>query len=406
MFSLELPQNIIRVEGFAFNCCRSLRNIALASNIVVNENAFLNCKELFQIFDTEEAIVNALKIRFDGLLIHGKIYHNQMSTEVIQNSIIIGENGELDPTGLHQDCLGMTPLHILACSTVQCLEMYQLMVDNYPANLIVEDVWGAVPLLYAVRGNAPSEIVHFLVNSYQSLYPDHEFNWSDMVIKLGRAGAPKAVVGNLLDEQQTLSPEYNIDWDHVFRELRNVYVSHVTFCFLTRFSIAMRVNAIGVKHFRDVMDDYFMASDYVNFNRQAWHDETLTKLEYYESEHQKLKESTSLLELALWKARISSVVHGKAMSGGNKKMKIDQSEFRLQCRISCGADHVVKNVWPYLLPPDFVRSYGGEDNSNEEEEDDDDDGADSDDNDEVEDDSENDDSGEDFDDTEENEEST
>ena len=38
-------------------------------------------------------------------------------------------------------------------------------------------------------------------------------------------------------------------------------------------------------------------------------------------------------------------------------MKMDQSDSRLQCRISCGADHVVDNVWPYLLPPNFERSY-------------------------------------------------
>jgi hypothetical protein len=38
-------------------------------------------------------------------------------------------------------------------------------------------------------------------------------------------------------------------------------------------------------------------------------------------------------------------------------MTFDQSDFRLQCRVSCGADHVVENVWPYSLPPDFVRSY-------------------------------------------------
>ena len=45
------------------------------------------------------------------------------------------------------------------------------------------------------------------------------------------------------------------------------------------------------------------------------------------------------------------------MGGSNKKLKIHISDFRLQCRVSCGADHVVENVWPYSLPPDFVRSY-------------------------------------------------
>jgi hypothetical protein len=67
---------------------------------------------------------------------------------------------------------------------------------------------------------------------------------------------------------------------------------------------------------------------------------------------------TSLLELALWKAKIdaSNTDQGATMGGGNKKLKFDQSDFRQQCRITCGADHVVKNALPYLLPPDYVRS--------------------------------------------------
>jgi hypothetical protein len=36
--------------------------------------------------------------------------------------------------------------------------------------------------------------------------------------------------------------------------------------------------------------------NYNDFNRQDRHAETLTKLEYYESEYQRLKESTSLLD--------------------------------------------------------------------------------------------------------------
>ena len=66
-----------------------------------------------------------------------------------------------------------------------------------------------------------------------------------------------------------------------------------------------------------------------------------------------------MLELALWKIRIDNSIleQGDAIGRGNTKMKFDQSDFRLQCRVSCGADHVVENVWPYLLPPNFVRSY-------------------------------------------------
>jgi hypothetical protein len=294
----------------------------------------------------------------------------------IQNTIITSESGELDPSGLQQDCLGMTPLHILACSTVQCLELYQLLVEKYPENLIVEDAWGALPLLYAIWGDAPNEIVNFLVDSYQSLYPDHEFEWSTMLIKLGRANAPTTVMQYLYNVRHTLSPEHNINWDQVLgvlaerAEWDEPFASSATFCFLTRCSIVTRVSAIGVKHFRDAMADEWMG-DEDDFSRQAWYTETLTKLEYYESEYRKLKEMTSLLELALWKKKIdnSSLGHGGKMDTSNKKMKMDPSEFRLQCRINCGADQVIENVLPYLLPPDFVLSI---DYSSDDDEDDDD----------------------------------
>ena len=396
IFSLELPEIIIRVEQYAFGHCRSLRNISLASNTVVDVHdmyhAFVYCTDLLQIFDTVEEIVNALKIRFDKFPIHGKMYYlsyyNQTTMEELLNAITIGDNGELDPTGLQQDCLGMTPLHILACSTVHSLEPYQLIVDKYPANLIVEDAWGAVPLLYAIWGDVPTKIVQFLVNSYQSLYPDHAFDWNSMIITMGRANAPEGVIRNLLNTQPTLSPGYNIDWDQVLgvlaeeTELDKPHANPKTFCFLTRCSIAMRVNAISVKHFRDTMDDSWMGGNH-NFNRQEWRAETITKLQYYESEYQRLKEMTSMLELALWKVRMDdSLDDGKTMVGGNKKMKIDQPEFRKLCRISCGADHVIENAWQYLLPSDFIRSYVDVD---EDEEDDDEDSIDNNDDDDDED---------------------
>jgi hypothetical protein len=55
------------------------------------------------------------------------------------------------------------------------------------------------------------------------------------------------------------------------------------------------------------------------------------------------------------------VDRGKVMGSGNKKMKMDLSDSRLQCRVSCGADHVLENVFPYLLPPDYVRPHVDED---------------------------------------------
>jgi hypothetical protein len=145
-------------------------------------------------------------------------------------------------------------------------------------------------------------------------------------------------------------------WDQILVELERAtamsepHVSPATFCFLTRCSIATRVSAIGVKHFQDDMADYWIGDKDSDFNREMWRNETLTKLQYYESEYENLKESTSLLELVLWKMNIDASNIDNVVA-----MDVDS---RLQCRISCGAKYVIENVLPYLLlPPNFVRSY-------------------------------------------------
>ncbi len=99
----------------------------------------------------------------------------------------------------------------------------------------------------------------------------------------------------------------------------------------------------------------------------------MRRLKNWSIMNQKLKEMTSLLELALWKAKMndSRLDHGETTGGGNKKMKIDQSDFRLHCRINCGANHVVENVLPYLLPLNFMDNVEEEldDNSNDDNDD-------------------------------------
>jgi len=358
-FSVEMPESVTEIGDIAFYKCHYLRNVAFPPNVVIGDEILSKATDLLQLFGSEAEIIRNLKNRFDGLPIHSSVYFQSYQQGVLQRLIASGD--ELDPTGNQQDCLGMTPLHIVVCSSVHNLEVYRLIVEKYPTNLITVDRWGAVPLLYAFWGDAPTAIVQFLLESYQSLYPNHEFDWTDMVITLGRANAPVAVIQNLLDVQHTLSPGYNIDWDQILVELERAtsrdepFAHPATFCFLTRCSIAARVSTIGVKHFRDDMADDWMGYNNSAFNREMWHNETLTKLEYYESSYQKLKESTSLLELVLWKMNIdaSTIDNGDAMGDNN----------RLECRTNCGADFVIENVLPYLMPSDFVRSYSNEEDS-------------------------------------------
>jgi hypothetical protein len=134
----------------------------------------------------------------------------------------------LDPTDNQQDCLGMTPLHILICSSVHNLELYQVIVEKYPSNLITKDRWGALPLLYAFWGAEPTEIIQFLLESYQSLYPDHAFNWTMMVETMGRCDTPKGKIENLLHVKQMHFPEQPIDWEYLLDEFAS-NSQHVSF---------------------------------------------------------------------------------------------------------------------------------------------------------------------------------
>jgi len=160
MFSLELPKNVMEIENYAFYYCYCLRNGAFPPNAVINENIFgegseIERSDLPLLFGSIAEIIRQLQHRFDGLPIHRIVYYQSYNRGVLQNlfAAINMRSGQrqslrkkLDPTGSQQDCLGMTPLHILTCSSVHDLELYCLIVDNYPANLITEDGWGALPL--------------------------------------------------------------------------------------------------------------------------------------------------------------------------------------------------------------------------------------------------------------------
>eukprot|EP00984_Skeletonema_dohrnii_P003028 scaffold1017_cov95-Skeletonema_dohrnii-CCMP3373.AAC.2 len=81
---------------------------------------------------------------------------------------------------------------------------------------------------------------------------------------------------------------------------------------------------------------------------RQWMDAVLDKMDHYKNEHHKyVKEATTLLELALWKAKLDEKEDSSA-EGRAKKAKIDVESARKEKRVTCGADIVIKNVLPFL----------------------------------------------------------
>ena len=278
---------------------------------------------------------------------------------------------KLDPTGNQQDCLGMTPLHIMACSSVHDLELYRTIVENYPTNLITEDRWGALPLLYAFWGAAPAEIIQFLLESYQSLYPGHVFNWTNMVESIGRCDAPKESIENLLRVKQMHFPNQPIDWDHLLDNFANP--THFSLDsstttermqFFVMYGMAEHVEALAFKVWRDCIISKihiacFQCNGYGNESLLQMKLDNLSilreirqKIAYFKDELTKLKEATNILELALWKNTLDENGHKRKTTRCQKKLRSDESIIRQHCRVTCGADVVIGHVLPFLIVAD------------------------------------------------------
>ena len=81
---------------------------------------------------------------------------------------------------------------------------------------------------------------------------------------------------------------------------------------------------------------------------RQWMESVLDKMDHYKAEHQRyVKEGTTLLELALWKAKLGEKVE-YAEERKPKQVKVDAESYRREKRITCGADVVIKNVLPFL----------------------------------------------------------
>ena len=84
------------------------------------------------------------------------------------------------------------------------------------------------------------------------------------------------------------------------------------------------------------------------FEIKLWMRTVLDKMDHYKAEHCRyVKEGITLLELVLWKAKLGEKEENTA-EGPTKKDKDDCESVRVQKRITCGADIVIKNVLPFL----------------------------------------------------------
>ena len=351
-FSVEMSLNVTVINDQAFSNCHCLRNVTFPPDAVIGNNIMDEATDtdLLQLFGSVADMIRNLKNRFDELPIHSSVYFQSYHQGALHRLITTGN--ELDPTGNQQDCLGMTPLHILACSSVHNLEVYHLIIEKYPANLITEDRWGAVPLLYAFWGAAPVDVIEFLLDSYHLLYPDYVINWTMMVQVMGRSHTPKENIENILCEKQMHFPEQPLDWEYLLTEFarsssrfHNIVLFQEQMHFLFMCGMSVRVEALAFKLWRNHIKSMIHTATFaLGGDNSAILLEIRGKFAHFEDELTKLKEVTTILELALWKMKISENSH--------QDLATHDSNVQSQDWVTCGADVVIGHVVPFLINTD------------------------------------------------------
>jgi hypothetical protein len=235
--------------------------------------------------------------------------------------------------------------------------VYRAIIENYPTNLITEDGWGATPLLYAFWGGAPHAITQFLLESYQSLYPDHVFNWTMMVETMGKCDTPKDRIENLLHVKQTLSPDQPINWEYLLDKFAEhskcsfpgrPFLERMQFLFTCGMSVG--VKTLAFKVWRDYVSQMILTADF------EWNEDNCSilrsirdKLVHFEDELPELKEAMTILENALWKMKINDKSFKENMTQHQKKIETDESSIRQQCRVACGAHVVIGHALTFLI---------------------------------------------------------
>lgn len=181
-----------------------------------------------------------------------------------------------------------------------------------------------------------------------------------MVNLLGLASVSKEVIRNLVRVQQVYFPDYSIDWDTIIENTFNpvmddppcksiALAKRETFHTLFQLSISDRIERIRVKQLRDDIkhiECYSSNDEYAETTiskRRAYIADIELKLAQYGDEQHRLLEATSMLELIMWKSKINA-------NEEYKRTLDESSNAREQFRVNCGANVVIQNVLPYLMP--------------------------------------------------------
>ncbi|KAL3931760.1 MAG: hypothetical protein SGBAC_011155 [Bacillariaceae sp.] len=366
LMSVELCHGLARIDDRAFGDCYGLKNVAIPDTVeLVGESVFTIRKYPATFDDEEDATIsngNENNASEDPML-HPD-YDDYMDEEDISQMI---EDISQSDGSKTTDSFGMTPLHLVACSACPNPKLVRVILDrvysgsnnkkkkknnyytkNDEYSVLTKDSWGNYPIHYAVRCNAPIEVVELLIDAQLANHTPDDTKDDNKELPLHLRHRRK-------------EPPY---WKGLL-DLACKSASLPLTKFLIEASVKDRIDALPClawkENVRSMIFSYQedqdedkpdLRNDPENKkeNRPQPKQQLtapqsrlqLTKAVEKRLEWYKFQEQLSLLELSVWKANLSST-----SDDSDRNMEENQRN-RENCRIHCGAEFVTIYVLDFL----------------------------------------------------------
>jgi hypothetical protein len=356
LLGITIPSTVNSIALDALKGSTLLRNVSISPASNLSQEIF---EQSFPTLVNMGITLDMVMHRFDELPLH-KYCYDSYSTRAIQSVADASSEGfnqavtQLPEHGLNQDCLGMTPLHILACSSNgRGIEVFQCMIDKYPNALLIEDRWGDLPLNYALYAEAPIKVINFLFKTHRQMWGDMPFDFGHMIQRVAQF-AYQDYLRDVIRAQRAHFPSLAIDWQRLVNTCIVEWKKAIPigmFRVLVETSVSSRSVCMSKEHrsiidarvceFEDENDNANPEEDDDEAERRIVHSyvEIRTMISNYALLYNEfLLEATTILELALWKAAIL------------RSSQDYQARTRVECRADAGrcAEVGIKGVLTFL----------------------------------------------------------
>lgn len=225
LLSINIPASVFRMHEYAFENRPHLRNVAISphSDVFIYRNNGPGALDALN--NPFPAPFFTVKGRWKdyGVSLHALcFFHARQGAEAIEYNYpmkwLDEHSRDLSSKDYsEEDCLRMTPLHVLACSGTHDINLYRRIIDCYPDAMIATDDWGETPLGYIMLSAAPMDLLHFFFNMHKQEWGCLPFDFGKMINRL-KLYKSAEFIRQCIYAQRTYFPELEVNWQEIVED--------------------------------------------------------------------------------------------------------------------------------------------------------------------------------------------